>query len=70
MTLQLNCALAYPKDEFYDAALTDTECLTSSSDAPDTGQVKPYTDLEDSQSRYSYTALSVLQWNSSGFVVD
>ena len=34
-TVQLNRALAYLKNGFFDAALTDTECLTSCSDAPE-----------------------------------
>jgi hypothetical protein len=34
-TVQLNRALAYLKSGFFDAALTDTECLTSCSDAPE-----------------------------------
>jgi hypothetical protein len=32
-TVQLNCALAYLKDGYFDAALADTGCLTSSLDA-------------------------------------
>ena len=34
-TAQLNRALAYLKNGAFDAALVDTECLTSSSDAPE-----------------------------------
>ena len=34
-TIRLNRALAYLKNECFDAALTDAECLTSPSDAPE-----------------------------------
>ena len=33
--MRLNRALAYLKDEYFDAALADTSCLASSSDAPE-----------------------------------
>lgn len=33
--MRLNRALAYLKDQYFDAALTDTGCLTSLSDAPE-----------------------------------
>jgi tetratricopeptide (TPR) repeat protein len=34
-TVRLNRALAYLKNEYFDAALMDTDCLTSPSDAPE-----------------------------------